>query len=70
MRGLLSRFGPQEGGGPRVRPVLGKMIAFYGAKGGVGATTIAINTAISLHAQLDRKVALVDAVHQFGDQVV
>ena len=26
------------------RPPLGKLIAFYGAKGGVGATTIAINT--------------------------
>src|SRR6185369_4031736 len=71
MRGLLSRFGPQEGGGTsRVRPPLGKMIAFYGAKGGVGATTIAINTAIALHTELDRKVALVDAVLQFGDHRV
>jgi len=49
---------------------MGKMIAFYGAKGGVGATTIAINTAISLHNSLDRKVALVDAVLQFGDHRV
>ena len=71
MRGLLSRFGPQEGGGTsRVRPPLGKMIAFYGAKGGVGATTISINTAIALHTELDRKVALVDAVLQFGDHRV
>ena len=70
MRGLLSRFGPQEGGVSRVRPPLGKMIAFYGAKGGVGATTIAINTAIALHTELDRKVALVDAVLQFGDHRV
>ena len=71
MRGLLSRFGPQEGGGAsRARPPLGKMIAFYGAKGGVGATTIAINTAIALHTELDRKVALVDAVLQFGDHRV
>ena len=46
------------------------MIAFYGAKGGVGATTIAINTAIALHTELDRKVALVDAVLQFGDHRV
>ncbi|HEX2625773.1 MAG TPA: response regulator, partial [Candidatus Limnocylindrales bacterium] len=71
MRGLLSRFGPVEAGGTsRVRPPLGKMIAFYGAKGGVGATTIAINTAIALHTELDRKVALVDAVLQFGDHRV
>ena len=69
MRGLLSRFGPR-GRSARVRPPLGKMIAFYGAKGGVGATTIAINTAIALHTELDRKVALVDAVLQFGDHRV
>ena len=69
MRGLLSRFGPQEGGS-RGRPPLGKMIAFYGAKGGVGATTISINTAIALHTELDRKVCLVDAVLQFGDHRV
>jgi pilus assembly protein CpaE len=69
MRGLLSRFGTQEGG-PKARPPFGKMIAFYGAKGGVGATTIAINTAIALHSELDRKVCLVDAVLQFGDHRV
>jgi pilus assembly protein CpaE len=70
MRGLLSRFSLEQGGGVRQRPPLGKMIAFYGAKGGVGATTIAINTAIALHTDLDRKVALVDAVLQFGDHRV
>src|SRR5207302_7161039 len=42
MKGLLSRFGPKEAGGGG-KPHLGRMIAFYGAKGGVGATTIAIN---------------------------
>jgi pilus assembly protein CpaE len=70
MKSLLSRFGPQKGGGSRARPPLGKMIAFYGAKGGVGATTLAINSAIALHTELDRKVALVDAVLQFGDHRV
>ena len=69
MRGLLSRFTASDGAS-RARPPLGKMIAFYGAKGGVGATTISINTAIALHNQLDRKVALVDAVLQFGDHRV
>ncbi|MCI0346183.1 MAG: AAA family ATPase, partial [Chloroflexi bacterium] len=69
MRGLLSRFGPSDAG-VRGRPPMGKMVAFYGAKGGVGATTIAINTAIALHNGLDRKVALVDAVLQFGDHRV
>src|SRR4029079_887262 len=69
MRGLLSRFTSSDAAG-RARPPLGKMVAFYGAKGGVGATTIAINTAIAMHNHLDRKVALVDAVLQFGDHRV
>ena len=69
MRGLLSRFTGSDAAS-RARPPMGKMIAFYGAKGGVGATTIAINTAISMHNSLDRKVALVDAVLQFGDHRV
>jgi pilus assembly protein CpaE len=69
MRGLLARFTGSDGAS-RARPPMGKMVAFYGAKGGVGATTIAINTAIALHNDLDRKVALVDAVLQFGDHRV
>jgi pilus assembly protein CpaE len=69
MRGLLSRFTGTDAGS-RTRPPLGKMISFYGAKGGVGATTISINTAIAMHNSLDRKVALVDAVLQFGDHRV
>jgi pilus assembly protein CpaE len=44
--------------------------AYYGAKGGVGTTTLAINTAIALHRELKRSVALVDANLQFGDHRV
>jgi len=69
MRGLLSRFGGEQAGA-KARPPMGRMVAFYGAKGGVGATTIAINTAIALHSEHDRSVALVDAVLQFGDHRV
>jgi pilus assembly protein CpaE len=69
MKSLLSRFGASEGG-PMGKPPLGRMIAFYGAKGGVGATTIAINTAIALQMEHDRKVVLVDAALQFGDHRV
>jgi pilus assembly protein CpaE len=68
MRSLLARFAPKEvlvG-----RPPLGRIFAFYGAKGGVGTTTIAINTAIALHRELGRKVCLVDANLQFGDHRV
>lgn len=44
-----------------------RVILFYGAKGGVGTTTIAINAAIALHKQLGRSVCLIDANLQFGD---
>jgi pilus assembly protein CpaE len=68
IRSLLARFATVEGTGARVP--LGHVIAFYGAKGGVGTTTIAINTAIALHRDLSRSVALVDADLQFGDHRV
>ena len=48
-------------------PTLGQLALFYGAKGGVGTTTIAINSAISLSRELRRKTALLDANLQFGD---
>src|SRR4029078_4742892 len=48
-------------------PPLGRVLAMYGAKGGVGTTTIAINAAIALHRELGRKVCLVDGHLQFGD---
>jgi pilus assembly protein CpaE len=51
-------------------PALGQVLAFYGAKGGVGTTTIAVNAAIALHKQQRRRVALVDANLQFGDHRV
>jgi len=70
MRGLLSRFDAASGTASRGRPPMGKMVAFYGAKGGVGATTIAINTAIALSSRLRRKTALLDANLQFGDMRV
>jgi pilus assembly protein CpaE len=68
IKSLLARFAPQEtlvG-----RPPLGRVLALYGAKGGVGTTTIAINAAIALHRELGRKVALVDGNLQFGDHRV
>ncbi|MBI2764259.1 MAG: response regulator [Chloroflexi bacterium] len=69
MKSLLARFSARESGGAG-RPPMGKLLAFYGAKGGVGTTTIAINAAIALHAEHQRRVALVDGVLQFGDHRV
>lgn len=45
---------------------LGKLIVTIGARGGVGATTIATNGAWMLAEEFDQKVALVDLDLQFG----
>ncbi len=68
IKSLLARFAPRDA--LVGRPPLGRIFAFYGAKGGVGTTTIAINAAIALHRELGRKVCLVDANFQFGDHRV
>jgi pilus assembly protein CpaE len=68
IKSLLARFAPKDV--LLARPPLGRVHAFYGAKGGVGTTTIAINTAIALHRELGRKVCLVDGNLQFGDHRV
>jgi pilus assembly protein CpaE len=49
---------------------MGRLCLLYGAKGGVGTTTIAINAAIALVRELRRRTALVDANLQFGDMRV
>jgi pilus assembly protein CpaE len=67
MKALIARFAP---GDQLVgRPPMGRIHVYYGAKGGVGTTTIAINTAIALRS-LDRRVVLVDGNLQFGDHRV
>jgi len=68
MKSLLARFAPREA--LVGRPPMGRVHAYYGAKGGVGTTTIAINAAIALHRELGRKVVLVDGNFQFGDHRV
>ncbi|MFN8630306.1 MAG: response regulator [Chloroflexota bacterium] len=67
IKALIARFAP---GDQLVgRPPMGRIHVYYGAKGGVGTTTIAINTAIALRS-LDRRVILVDGNLQFGDHRV
>ncbi len=68
IRSLLARFAPELSSDDQ-RP-LGRLHVFYGAKGGVGTTTLAINAAIGLHRELGRKVVLVDGNLQFGDHRV
>ena len=68
IKSLLARFAPRDT--LLARPPMGRILAFYGAKGGVGTTTIAINAAIAFHRELGRKVCLVDGNLQFGDHRV
>jgi pilus assembly protein CpaE len=68
IKALLARSGmAQPRGGSVEVATLGRLCCFYGAKGGVGTTTIAINTAIALARQVKRRAALIDANLQFGD---
>jgi pilus assembly protein CpaE len=67
MKSLIARFTPSET--LMGRPPMGRVHAYYGAKGGVGTTTIAINAAIALQG-LGRRVCLVDGNLQFGDHRV
>jgi pilus assembly protein CpaE len=53
---------PQPGGARR-----GTLFAFYGAKGGLGCTTLACNVAVALKQLTDKAVALLDCGLLFGD---
>lgn len=44
-----------------------KLIAFFSSKGGVGKSVLALNTAIVLSKEADKKVLLLDMDLQFGD---
>jgi pilus assembly protein CpaE len=68
IRGLLARYAPPERA--KAKSSLGRVLSFYGAKGGVGTTTLSINTAMSLHRDLGRSVCLMDGNLQLGDHRV
>ncbi|HEX5578462.1 MAG TPA: response regulator [Candidatus Limnocylindria bacterium] len=67
IKALLARGGALPSGAGAEATTLGRLALFYGAKGGVGTTTIAINTAIAMGRELRRRTALIDANLQFGD---
>ena len=52
--------------GPFHAPRQGKVVAMFGAKGGIGASVTAVNLAVALNRP-DRKAAVVDASLHFGD---
>ena len=70
IKALLARSGGGQQKQKAEKATLGRLACFYPAKGGVGNTTIAINTAIALATRLGRKTALFDANLQFGDMRV
>jgi pilus assembly protein CpaE len=67
IKALLARSGGGQDKKAADKVTLGRLACFYGAKGGVGTTTIAINTGIALATRNRRKTALLDANLQFGD---
>ena len=67
IKALLARSGGITTTTQAEAATLGRLCVFYGAKGGVGTTTIAINSAIALTREMHRRTALVDANLQFGD---
>jgi len=62
---LLARSAPSTA--RRASARMGRTVAVFGCKGGVGTTTIAVNLAVALRAMKDEEVALVDADFSFGD---
>jgi pilus assembly protein CpaE len=66
IKALVAHSGPGRDRGAG-RATLGRLACFYGAKGGVGTTTIALNAAIAMAHEPKRSAALIDANLQFGD---
>ena len=56
LRGQTATWGPQ-----------GSVITLFGAKGGIGKTTISVNLAVALVEETAQSVALVDGDNGFGD---
>jgi pilus assembly protein CpaE len=63
----LSNNRAHTGGASPIHKKLGGLITFVGARGGVGATTLAVNMAWFLAHRQHRRVALVDLDLQNGD---
>lgn len=66
LRSMLARVRPAAPG-PLEPPPRGRVVAVFGSNGGVGKTTVAVNTAIALQLIARRPVAIVDGDLWFGD---
>lgn len=59
--------GAQQQVGAAVAPTAGWLVVVTSAKGGQGASTVAVNLALTLHADPTKRVILVDGDMRFGD---
>ena len=62
---LARKFGHKGVDERRREP--GKLFAFFSPKGGAGSTSVAVNTAVSLHLLTRRRVLLVDLDLELGE---
>lgn len=62
----LRRFLEQRQANAQESGSLGKVLTFFGAKGGVGTTTLAVHLALHLTATHGCKTLLIDHKHQLG----
>jgi pilus assembly protein CpaE len=62
----LNRFQTIMAVDPHAHSGIGRVIAFFGAKGGVGTTTLAVHLAIHLVRQHGKKTLLIDNKQQLG----
>ena len=65
LKDLMSRFADETGA--EERPSLDKLIVVMGTKGGVGATTVAVNLGVQLSVFAHRRVALLDFARPLGN---
>jgi pilus assembly protein CpaE len=62
----LTRFQAAAQTGEQSASKLGRVLAFFGAKGGVGTTTLAVHLATFLVRQHQKRILLIDHKHQLG----
>jgi len=62
----LNRFHAVTAADPRTQSGIGRVISFFGAKGGVGATMLAVHLATHLVHQHGKKTLLIDQKQQLG----
>ena len=65
LKDLMSHFAEESG--TEERPSLDKLIVVMGTKGGVGATTVAVNLGVQLSVYAHKRVALLDFARPLGN---